>query len=98
MVLEQLTGFGFQWVEQSWIFSTIIVKYFLVAVGVETVVEKQDLEYYLNRLIEYSENLVLVVTGLGLLNVFAGYTLEPVLPIISQVASLLYFALLFWKF
>ncbi|MBC5792954.1 MAG: hypothetical protein H8Z69_02825 [Nanohaloarchaea archaeon] len=98
MVLDQLIGFGFQWVEQSWIFSTIIVKYFLVAVGVDTLIENQDLDYYLDSLIDYSENVVIVVTGLGLLNIFAGYGIEAVLPIVSQVVTLLYFAFLFWKF
>jgi len=99
MVLQSLSSFAYNLVEQSWIMATIFVKYFLLAVSVKIGLEQNfELEYISDQLIEYSGEAVSIIFLLGLLNVFAGFSVTPVFNAFSQVVAFLYFAFLFWKY
>lgn len=99
MVLQLLSSFAYNLVEQSWIMATIVVKYFLLVVGAKVAWEKKfDLEYISDQLLEYSGEIVALVVLLGLVNVFAGFSVSPVFTVFSQVTAFLYFAFLFWKY
>lgn len=97
MVLQVLSNFAYQLVEQSWIIATVLVKYFLLVVGAKIVWKRKfETEYITDQLIEYSGELVGFIALLGLINVFVGFSLSPVFTVFSQVTAFLYFAFLFW--
>lgn len=99
MAIQLLSEFLYRLVEQSWIIATILVKYFLLGLGIKIVSERKfDPNYVSDQLIEYSSELVALVVLLGLINIFAGFTVEPVFKTFSQITAFLYFAFLFWKY
>jgi len=99
MVLQLLSNFAYQLVEQSWIIATILVKYFLLVIGLKIALEQKfELDYISDQLIEYSGELVTIIALLGLVNVFAGFSISPMFTAFSQVVAFLYFAFLFWKY
>lgn len=99
MVLQLLSELGYRLVEQSWIMSTVFVKYFLFILGVKILAEKNlELNHISEQLMDYSGEVVTFVVLLGLLNVFAGFPVEPFLKTFSQVTAFLYFVFLFWKY
>ena len=99
MVLQVLSEFAYQLVEQSWIMATIIVKYFLLIIGAKISLEKKfELEYISDQLIDYSGELVSIIALLGLINVFAGFSISPMFTAFSQIVAFLYFAFLFWMY
>lgn len=99
MVLQLLSELGYRLVEQSWIMSTVFVKYFLFILGVKILAEKNlELNHISEQLIDYSGEVVTFVVLLGLINVFAGFPVKPIFPVFSQVVAFLYFGFLFWKY
>lgn len=99
MALQLLSEFAYSLVEQSWIMATVLVKYFLLVIGVKIALEQKfELEYISNQLIEYSKELVSIIALLGLINVFVGISVTPVFNVFSQVTAFVYFAFLFWKY
>jgi len=99
MVLNLLSEFAYNLVEQSWIIATVLVKYFLLVLGAKIVSEDRfNPEYISEQLIEYSGELVILIVLLGTVNVFAGFKVDPVFNTFSQVAAFIYFLFLFWKY
>jgi len=99
MVLEILTSFGYDAVQQSWIVATVLVKYVLFFLGVETYYrEGLNLEHYGEVLMENSREFVAFIVFLGVANVFAGFSIQPVFELPSQLIALGYFGYLFWKY
>lgn len=99
MAFQLLSEFAYRLVEQSWISATILVKYFLLILGVKILYERNfDLDYVSDQLMGYSGEIVTSVVLLGLVNVFAGFTVEPIFKIFSQITAFMYFSFLFWKY
>ncbi len=99
MVLQLLSGFAYNLVEQSWIMAAITVKYFLLIIGVKIAWEQKfELDYVSDQLLEYSGEIVALIVLIGLVNVFAGFSISPMFTAFSQVTAFLYFAFLFWKY
>lgn len=99
MVFQLLAGFIYSLVEQSWLMATILVKYFLLALGVKIVSEQRfEPEYIFEELTRYSGEIISVIVLLGLVNVFAGIEIDPLFNTFSQVTAFLYFLLLFWEY
>jgi|GEM_PF-654285 hypothetical protein len=99
MVLQSLSNFAYQLVEQSWTMATVLVKYFLLVLGAKIISEQKfELDYISDQLTEYSGELVSIVFLLGFINVFAGFSITPMFKVFSQVVAFLYFAFLFWKY
>lgn len=99
MVLQLLSEFGYNLVEQSWITATVLLKYFLLVIGAKiTAEQKFDLGYFSEQLLEYSGEIVTLIFLLGLINVFANLSIEPLFNPFSQIVAFLYFAFLFWKY
>lgn len=99
MVIQLLSEFGYNLVEQSWLMATVLVKYFLLVVGAKiTAEQKFDLTYISEQLTEYSGELVALIVSLGLLNLFVNLPIEPLFSTFSQVVAFLYFAFLFWEY
>lgn len=99
MVFQILIDFVYQSVQESWLFASIIVKYFLVALAVkgfqENVRTGEEIEELLLR---YSDELVAAIVVLGITNVFVGLEVQPMVEVFSEVVALLYLGFLFWKF
>lgn len=99
MVLQLLSEFAYNLVEQSWIMAAILVKYFLLVIGIKIALEQKfKLDYISDQLTEYSGELVSLIVLLGLINVFAGFSISPIFTAFSQLTAFLYFAFLFWKY
>ena len=99
MVLQLLSEFAYNWVEQSWIVATVLVKYFLLGLSVKIAIKKKtELEHISNQLVDYSGELVAIIALLGFVNVFAGFEFKPMFNVFSQVVAFLYFMFLFWKY
>ena len=99
MVLEFLSNFAYQLVEQSWTMATVFIKYFLLVLAAKIVSEQKfGLDYISDQLTEYSGEIVSLVFLLGFLNVFIGLNIDPMFKVFSQVTAFLYFAFLFWKY
>lgn len=99
MVLQLVTEFGYNLVEQSWLMSTIFIKYFLLIIGARIIYEQDfDPEHISDRLVEYSDEIVSLMVLLGLVNVFIGFQLQPLMNPFSQVVAFLYFLFLFWEY
>lgn len=99
MVLQLISDFGYLLVEQSWLMATVLVKYFLVGIGIKTVME-QDFKIGIisDQILEYSGEVVSLIVLFGLINIFADLSISPVFNNFSQVVAFLYFAFLFWKY
>jgi len=99
MVLQIITGFLTSWIEQSWILATLLVKYMILYIGTEAYLEEGfDLEHFSNLLQHYSSETVVIVTGLGLTNLFIGLEIDPMFRLPSQLITMAYFGFLFWKY
>jgi len=99
MVMQLLSEFAYSFVEQSWIMATVLVKYFLLILGIKIASEQKfELEHISDQLTEYSGELVSVIALLGFLNVFAGFSISPLFNTFSQLVAFLCFAFLFWKY
>lgn len=99
MVLQLISGFAYNLVEQSWIMAIILVKYFLLIIGLKVVWEQKfEVDYISDQLIEYSGEVLTTVVLLGIVNMFAGFEIEPLFATFSQLTAFLYFAFLFWKY
>jgi hypothetical protein len=99
MVLQVLSNFAYQIVEQSWIMATILLKYFLLVIGAKIALKQNfELEHIFDELLEYSGEIVALIVILGFVNVFAGLEVNPLFNTFSQVTAFLYFAFLFWMY
>ena len=99
MVLQLISDFGYLLVEQSWLMATVLVKYFLLGIGIKITLEKDfSIETVSDQLLEYSGEIVSVIVLLGLVNIFAGFSMSPIFNTFSQVTAFLYFAFLFWMY
>lgn len=99
MILQILSSLAYQIVEQSWIIATVLVKYFLVFLGLKIIKERNfELNHISEQLLEYSDELVALIVFLGITNVFVGIEISALFTVFSQVTAFLYFAYLFWKY
>lgn len=99
MVVEAVTGFGYEFVENAWIVATVLTKYVILGIGILTYGETVfTVEKFSDNLLKYSNETVTVIAILGLLNVFTGFITEPVFKMFGEVVAFLYFMFLFWKY
>ena len=99
MVLQLISDFGYLLVEQSWLMATVLVKYFLLGIGIKITLEKDfSIETVSDQLLKYSGEIVSLIVLLGLVNIFAGFSMSPIFNTFSQVTAFLYFAFLFWMY
>ena len=98
-LLQIISSFAYQWVESSWTVATIIVKAVLLLHFAKIISDKDiSLKSFEQSLMKYSRLVVLliVVLGFGMLVTGVEYTARFLL--VSQLAALVYFGYLFWRF
>lgn len=99
MALQILASFIYNLVEQSWIISTILTKYFLVLVLFKAFQDgDRSLDRVSEKLVDYSDIFVTLVVFLGLAGMLIGLEIQPVARVFSEIIALSYFAFLFWKY
>lgn len=99
MALNLLIGFVYELVQQSWLVSTVLVKYILFFTAINTYIEEGiDLESYRNVLLENSRELISIIVLLGFLNILIGLRFAPYFKTFSQLVTVLFFGYLFWKY
>ncbi len=98
MVLNLAVSFIYEVVKQSWLVSTVVVKYMLLAHLVELAASEFSLERLEEELLDNSRLAVTGIVLLGVVSVVTGFQVSPFLEVFSQLVALGYFAFLFWKF
>ena len=99
MVVKVLAGLVYELIQNSWIFATILSKYFLISVGIKALREDSDFrETFQKDLLNYSPLFVSVLVLLGLLNFVLRLDVQPFSNPVSQIVALTYFGFLFWKY
>ena len=99
MVLQAVASFIYNLVEQSWMVSTVLVKYILlVHIGQLLYSDERDLKHLEEVIMDYSRLVVVTIVFIGLISTLIDYSPEPVLKPFSQLVAVVYFAFLFWKF
>lgn len=98
-MLQLLVAFIYELVNQSWLISTVLVKYFLLGVFIATFLEnRENLRKFKDNLLDYSPFFVASIVFIGLINMFIGFFEEPFLPLFSEVVAFVYFLFLFWEY
>ncbi|MFQ3275107.1 MAG: hypothetical protein ACI9LV_000102 [Candidatus Nanohaloarchaea archaeon] len=99
MVIQLLSSFAYSLVENSWMVSTIAVKYFLF-IGVIYAASKESnyVENFKNFVEDFSGELVSGIVVIGLLTLLTGTNLTPVASVFSHLVTVTYFGYLFWEF
>lgn len=99
MVLNVLIGAVYSLVQNSWIVSTVILKYLLFFTGVNVYIrDGLDLQSFEDVLLNNSRELVTLIVLIGGLNSLIGLEITPFFQIFSQLVALFFFGLLFWKY
>ncbi|PSH02275.1 MAG: hypothetical protein BRC26_01365 [Nanohaloarchaea archaeon QH_8_44_6] len=99
MVLNLLAGFIYDVVQQSWMVSSVLIKYLLVFHIAKAFYDgKHNMKHLEEVILRYSRPTVFIIVMLALISVSLGLEVEPRFKLFSQLIALLYFAVLFWKF
>lgn len=99
MVLNLLTGFVYEIVQQSWLVSTVLIKYILFFTSIEVYIrEGLNFEHFKEVVLENSRVIVTTMVIFGLINAFLKIEFSPIFKIGSQLITLSYFGFLFWKY
>jgi membrane-associated HD superfamily phosphohydrolase len=99
MAIQALTSFIYQAVQQSWLVSTVLVKY-IVLVHIAELLYRHNfnLKHLEEIVLKYSHIVVASIVVLGFLTALLGISFEPVFETLSQLIAVIYFGFLFWKF
>lgn len=103
MVFELFIDTGRNIIEHSWMVSTVIVKYMLIAhllvVLKSSNFQSFELDSFREILLVYSIPSVFFIVLLGSLTYAAGISVEPlVFGVLGEFLALSYFAYLFWEY
>jgi hypothetical protein len=98
-LLQTVTGFGYELVQQTWIASTVLIKPAIVLHIAKLVYDERiNLKHLEEVLLDYSRPTVGVMFLTGLFFTLLGLEAEPVFKVFSQLLALTYYGFLFWKF
>lgn len=99
MAINLLTSLIYEVVQQSWLVSTVLVKYILIFTAIESYRDKGlDLDNYRELILSNSEQIVTIMVFLGVLNSIIRIEFNPVLKIFSEFITVIFFGYLFWKY
>ncbi len=99
MVLQLAVSVIYELVRQSWLVSTVLMKYFLVLHLGELAYRKQlDWKSFGEKIMKYSRPTLVGIVTLAAIMAITGVELQPRFKLFSELVALGYFGFLFWKF
>lgn len=99
MVLQLAVSIIYELVRQSWLVSTVLMKYLLILHVAELAYRKKlDWESFGETVMKYSRPTLLGIVTLAAIVAITGVELQPRFKLVGELVALGYFGFLFWKF
>lgn len=98
-LLQAATSFIYTWVQHSWIFATVAVKYVLVANVLELAYRNElEIEDFVEIVESRAPETVTGIAGIGLFMSLLDAEISAFAPVVSEFIALVYFGFLFWRY